>query len=69
MNNNYYALWAENLLDKEQAGRVRIDYRKAAILGDHVIIDRQELESGTVFRFENQNGDLLAYISIAKKES
>ena len=69
VNNNYYALWAENLLDKEQAGRVRIDYRKAAILGDHVIIDRQELESGTVFRFENQNGDLLAYISITKKES
>ena len=67
VNNNYYALWAENLLDEEQTERFRIDYRKAAILGDHVVIDRQELNSSTVFRFENQNQDLLAYVSIVKK--
>ena len=64
VNNNYYALWTENLLGQDEIRRVRIDYRKAAVLGDHVRVFRQDEEGSFVFSYVNQDGDLLAYLSV-----
>ena len=66
VNNNFYALWTENLLNDGEFGRVRIDYRKAAVLGDHIIVSRQDGEGLSIFRYENGEGDLLAYLSIER---
>ncbi len=64
VNNNYYAMWTENLVAHEEIDRVRIDYRKAALLGDHILVSRQDLGDKIVFRYENQEHDLLAYLSL-----
>ena len=64
VNNNYYAMWTENLIARDRIGRVRIDYRKAALLGDHIIVSRQNQDGTLVFRYENQDGELLAFLSV-----
>ncbi len=61
VNNAYYALWTELILPPDAAlSNIRIDYRKAALPGDHVTVYTGKCDGMDYIKFENQDGDILA---------
>ena len=62
VNNQYYIMWMQNALKGMDVSRIRIDYRKAALPGDHLIMYRQDQENKLIIKYENSRGELLAFV-------
>lgn len=69
VNNTWYAVWAEQLLpEKAKIRKAKIDYRKAAMLGDTVDVYLSVEEDACYVRFSNQEDVLLALLKIETEE-
>lgn len=69
VNNSWYARWAEEYVpDGKMIKNVKIDYRKAAVLGDSVDLFRTSQGEYDYIRFVNQDGVLLVIIRMEFKD-
>ncbi len=67
VNNNYYIMWMKSAVNHLELYRVRIDYRKAALPGDHLLMYRQDQDEKVYIKYENDRGEVLAYVECFQK--
>ena len=68
VNNTFYVLWAESLLSgKEEIGRIRVDYRKAARYKDQLRVLQCVQEDKIGVKFLNQEEELMCIVEFYKK--
>ena len=69
MNNAHYVDMAgEALPESGEIGEIRAEYKKAAMLGDLVVIRRGESPSGWVFSLCREDGEIFANVELKRKQ-
>ena len=51
-----------------EIGEIRAEYKKAAMLGDQVVIRRGESPSGWVFSLCREDGEIFANVELKRKQ-